>query len=279
MNETAALAHPEPEGNAPISPRLTVSELVRIYTEAERDILEGFAKVAAAEHALQRTFDTEGTYVRVGDRHHYINYDEPERILKNVRRSVWISLVDHLEIRRFASVEAWKTLEKQLHDDHDVPEITIDTVTQMVEQFRARLPEMLRGAIREVHDWLRPHNDRYKRNSQFEIPSKVILTWVVGRSWSGDGFRVHDGAEQQLSAMERVFTALDGKGEVSKTHYSMLSSAIRASGKSGRGQTEYFAFRACKNRNLHLEFLRPDLLERLNRIAGGKRLRGERKPG
>jgi len=47
-------------------------------------------------------------------------------------------------------------------------------------------------------------------------------------------------------------------------------------GEDGIGETDYFAFRCFKNGNLHLIFKRPDLVRRLNQIAGGKRLRGER---
>ena len=64
---------------------------------------------------------------------------------------------------------------------------------------------------------------------------------------------------------------MDGKG-MPETHYGPLSSAIRACGPDGKGRTDYFAFRCFKNQNLHLEFLRPELLERFNLLAGRNRL-------
>ena len=53
-----------------------------------------------------------------------------------------------------------------------------------------------------------------------------------------------------------------------------LIDAIEAA-KDGTGETEYLRFRCFRNRNLHLEFKRLDLVAKLNAIAGGMRLRGE----
>ena|SRR5439155_23407886 len=41
------------------------------------------------------------------------------------------------------------------------------------------------------------------------------------------------------------------------------------------GETDYFRFKCFRNRNLHLEFKRLDLVAKLNAVAGGMRLRGE----
>ena len=70
------------------------------------------------------------------------------------------------------------------------------------------------------------------------------------------------------------------KGQINKSHYSALHDAIVATPiTSGKGETEYFEFRAFRNGNLHLKVRRLDLLERFNALAGGKRLRGEKARG
>jgi hypothetical protein len=70
-----------------------------------------------------------------------------------------------------------------------------------------------------------------------------------------------------------VFHALDGNGTI-KTHRGPLIDAIEAA-KDGTGETDYFRFRCFRNRNLHLEFKRLDLVAKLNTVAGGMRLRAE----
>ena len=72
-----------------------------------------------------------------------------------------------------------------------------------------------------------------------------------------------------------MFHALDGNGTI-KTHRGPLIDAKEAA-KDGTGETDYFRFRCFRNRNLHLEFKRLDLVAKLNAVAGGLRLRGEAK--
>jgi len=55
-----------------------------------------------------------------------------------------------------------------------------------------------------------------------------------------------------------------------------LIDAIEAA-KDGTGETEYLRFRCFRNRNLHLEFKRLDLVAKLNAISAGMRLRSEPK--
>lgn len=94
--------------------------------------------------------------------------------------------------------------------------------------------------------------------------------------WVNAKWHLHYRRNAEATALEKVFLALDGKGMVTRTHHSDLYQAIVECGEDGIGETDYFAFRCFKNGNLHLTFKRPDLVRRLNQIAGGKRLRGER---
>jgi hypothetical protein len=135
---------------------------------------------------------------------------------------------------------------------------------------------MLTEAVEEVFSFLRPRRSEYKRNSEFEVPPKIILSHIVDTGWMGR-FRVSYYRSQHLTALENVFSALDGRGSVSKSYYSALQQEIeKATRTERRFQTEYFEGTVHKNGNMHLTFRRLDLLKRLNEIAGGKRLRGER---
>jgi hypothetical protein len=63
---------------------------------------------------------------------------------------------------------------------------------------------------------------------------------------------------------------LDGKG-VPGGYASPLMDAIQTS-RTGTGETDYFEFRCCVNRNLHITFKRLDLVKQLNAVAGGNAL-------
>ena len=54
-----------------------------------------------------------------------------------------------------------------------------------------------------------------------------------------------------------------------------LKTAIEsANPEDPRFETEYFSGRSYRNGNMHLEFRRPDLVAKLNSLAGGRNLRG-----
>lgn len=257
--------------------RLTVTQIVAAYEQACRDIRSAFALLADVEERMSLALSSQGTdRTRVLARaHHTGDWDSPEHAIKDLRLSVWCSLVERLEIRRFLSVARAAELDRMLEgkSDDDFPEITIENVLGFAKGFEAQASDMLREAIEEVFSWLRPRGSEYKRNSELEVPPRIILRWMVETAWSGSGFRVHYGrAQSELTALQNVFSSLDGQGTIAKTHYGALYDAICAS-PDGRGETEYFRFRCFKNRNLHLEFKRLDLLARFNALAGGARLR------
>lgn len=259
--------------------RLTVTELVRIYNQAVDEIRAGFALVAGAQESLSAAFSTGCYSVDIRGRYSRdtLNFRNPDDVLWTLRRSCWRSIVQRLELHRMMSVARAAELEREL-EKGDLPEITVENVNAFVAGYVCNLEAMLTEAVTEVFEWLRPRQgtqaDKYKRNSQLEVPRRVIMTWMIDTWGYGEHpFRVNYGrSRDQLIALDNVFSALDGKGQITKGNVSPICDAINTS-KDGTGETDYFRFRCYRNRNLHLEFKREDLLARFNQIAGGARLR------
>lgn len=256
---------------AAITPRLTIPEVVRVYEAACAEIRESFGRLSETQDRLNATF-TLGHYtsIHVNAR---VDFGDPEREIVRIRHDVWACIIDRLEVRRLLSIARWRELELQL-ERHELPEITERSVAELVRGFETHLPEMLAEAVEEVFAWLRPARSEYKRNSELEVPERVVLRHIVER-WDrfNTAFRVHYRVEQNLLALESVFNALDGRGQIAKTHYSAISNVIRAPGFSGKGRTDLFEFTVHKNSTMHLRILRKDLLQKFNAIAGGRRLR------
>lgn len=260
-------------------------ELVAIYERAERDIRDGFALIARAEQSLNDAFTLASwRTIRVGDHHQRMNFNDVESAVREARRGVWESLLERLEIRRFSSIKEWEKLSKEVHEGREVPEVTAENVAAMAKQFRDKLPEMLQAAVTEVFEWLTPQWSRHKTNSKLELKKRVVITYALD-TWQGrvlGEWKIGYNVAQRFSAMENVFTSLDGKGQVTKTHLSAIDTTMRQipRGEPCVGETPYFAFRGFLNGNLHLTFKRLDLLKRFNMIAGGARLRpaAERTP-
>lgn len=254
--------------------RLTVEEIVTVYEAAEADIRRAFGVVAGALSRLDAALALDGHKfnLRRGRNYsHDVSWEEPQEHIRELRRQVWRDLVERMEIRKLMSIAAWAALERQISDE-EPPPINVDTVKGMIDQFQADVPDMLQAAVKEVFEWLRPPSSGYKTNSEFEIGERVILRWVVRREYGKWG--VHYDSEQKLLALENVFAIVGGRVPQQTGYYSALSAAIKACPiEKCHGATEWFEFRGHANHNLHLRFRRIDLVQRLNAVAGGARLK------
>lgn len=262
-----------------LSRRATVRELVAAFQAAEAQVRSSFAALVQAERDVNAVFGISDRSIRISASDHWgSRFDDPDAAVKLMARDAWVVIVDRLELRRAMSIKRYEALDRQIREGKDLPPITEETVMGFVQQSAADLSTMFEEAVLEVHAWLRPRGSKYKSNSEYEIPAKVVLERVVDPidRWPTKTFRVNYHVRQTLIALENVFNGLDGRGQIAKDHYSVLQRAIEACPREvGRGETELFSFRAFGNGNLHLAFKRLDLLARLNQIAGGKRLRSE----
>jgi len=239
-----------------------------------------FAAIVAAEERLNTSLGLVGEYatgrIRVDASGRYNDrFNMPDETIKKMAQGTWEHIVERLELRRFMSIKRWEELQKQLKDEK-LPAITEENVNAFARGHLAQARGMLKEAVDEVFEWLRPRGNsrvgKLKTNTEMEVGERVILGYTVERAWSGKGLKVHYHRSQHVTALENVFNALDGQGEISKAYQSALETAIAASA-DGTGETPLFTFRACKNGNLHLTFRRLDLLARFNQVAGGTRLR------
>jgi hypothetical protein len=143
----------------------------------------------------------------------------------------------------------------------------------MFQQSADNVDIYLEEAVQEVFEYLRPPRSHLKTNTEFEIGRKVILSWIVEKGWNRGRFKINYHREKYITALQNVFQMLDGKGPV-KSYNGELHDFITDS-PDGKGETPYFRFKGYQNGNLHLEFKRPDLVARLNAVAGGNRLRND----
>ncbi len=81
--------------------------------------------------------------------------------------------------------------------------------------------------------------------------------------------------ERNLAALDNCFHLLDGRG-VAKYPEDAVTKINEAIGdKQWECETEYFAFHRYKKDSMHICFRRLDLVRRLNKLAGGNRLKNK----
>lgn len=260
--------------------RSTVRDLVAAFTEAENTVRVAFRMLVDAEARLNHVFrGAEYGSISIEAGRYGTRFNDPEETIEKLARGAWRVIVERLELKRMMSVKRWEALQHTL-DREKLPPITEENVVAFAEQHLASLGEMLTEAVGEVYEWLRPWSGskaaQYKTNPKLEIERRVVLTWMVEPGYKAGHLHVRYGrSSQQLTALENVFSALDGRGSISKGYHSLLETAVNETPCGEQGETAYFRFRAYRNGNLHVEFKRLDLLKRFNQVAGGRRLKPE----
>ena len=256
--------------------RETLTALVGTYQKAVADVESAYRLLEATKKSLQKVFGYDHFHVSRRESYGQTSPEETTQIIEGIKRQAWRVIVDRLELRRILSIKRRAELDSQLADGRDakaLPEITEANILAMFQDGMAKSVDYAREAVFEVFDWLRPQvgaTAKLKTNNKWQIGKKVIIGGAV-EPWHRGKFRTNYYHQANITALDNVFHMLDGRGAL-KTHYGPLHDAIEQS--DGQGETEFFKFRCCLNGNLHIEFLRPDLVTKINQMAGRNRLRG-----
>lgn len=256
-----------------IAVRETLPVMIAVYEQATAEIREAYKMLEEAQKKLRTAFlDVPGYKFCCNERNSTeVGIKASDEINKVIKRDAWRVVVERMELRRLLSIKRREELDKQLYEG-ELPELTEENVHALFESSAANVQTYLDEAVKEIYEFLRPHNSQHKTNTEYELEKRVILTWMVEKGYGRRGkYSVSYRREKYLTALDNVFSMSDGKGAV-KGHNGALYQAITDSA-DGSGATPYFKFRAYQNGNLHIEFLRPDLVAKLNAVAGGNRLK------
>ena len=251
--------------NTTLATRKTVEELVREWNMATHLLRTGLETLTQAETHF-RAFDGPGSHYDLCLFTHSDYTLDFDRKINRLKAAAWRYLIDRIELKKLASVKRAAEIDRQINDGTNLPEITMDNLFGWLQSLDGQAKKFLEEAIVEVFEFLRPPSRHYKTNSGFKVGKRVILCGRVEKVWSGIKFRVSYHYENELRALDNVFHMLDGK-PLSNHRNGDLINAIQES-RCGTGKTEYFRYKCFINHNLHLEFKRMDLVQRLNEVGG-----------
>ncbi len=255
----------------------TASHMAREYQEATTEMARLMLAIDTQAARICDAFvDADGSRGLFNlhfsyDGNNYISATNPADMFTKMKRRAWRILADRIGIKNVMSVAKRKEFENQL-ERGDLPEISEEAILGTIGGLIGQAQNFAAEAAKEVFDILRPHSREYTTNDPFRVGRKVILQNRVERCYDGKKFRPNYYHEQDLIAMDGIFHILDGKGPM-RENRGPLVKAINDS-PDGKGETEYFAFKAFKNRNLHLTMKRLDLVMDLNMLAAGERILG-----
>lgn len=205
----------------------------------------------------RRYYDRDGMY-------------KPDSLVAHLNRQAWKAAVDETGIFNVMGIEDSKKFREQL-ESGELPEFTADNVLSVICGLGHQAKDFAKNAAREVFDFLTPKRSSLKTNSAFKIGKRVIIRFAVDH-WQGRSFSVNYNRTDAFRSIDSMFHLLDGKG-LTKNGRGPLCEAINKGEPTG--ETEYFKFKCCKNRNLHLEFKRLDLVKELNFVVHGEKVLGK----
>jgi hypothetical protein len=179
--------------------RETASWMAREYREGLEQIRQGIEAVRAASdrifHAFEKELEEESTLRHASNPFHLsISYDsyrsslaDWDSIREKMKRNAWRLLVNKLGVKNLMSIQQRTEYERTL-ESGDLPEIHEDAIIGMVMGLGNRLEHFATAAAKEVFDWLRPqrgYGAEYKTNNSFKVGRRVILGWMVEKSYGG----------------------------------------------------------------------------------------------
>jgi predicted RNA methylase len=282
-----------PDGN--LIPRPDLAQIaahretaLQHYADAHKKLCEVNEALRAAHAALQLAAPTKTSlffgslpektrlYLRLLDLPEEKTFSANAR--KGIDSAIWYYLAEAGDLQRVMDATAKAELRKQLATDP--PEATVDSMAATLETLAAQSATIFRRGIATVFSNL---DRRFRSHDGWAIGSRIILPSALGTFgiWRSCGFV---NTRETIIDVERVLYVLDGK--VPPTETDGIVGTInrgRPSYKASRYdvQTEYIRARVFQNGNLHLWFLRRDLMLRVNQLIGeyyGSPIPEERSP-
>lgn len=263
-------------------PYATASVLADAYQRNKKRVVKALEEAKEALEELNSVYRNESmigdfeVHVSTGYGAYSTALDDQmiERIQQEFKRKAWSLVIQKLDIRKIMPTNEQEKLDKALSRDRDsnidaLPELTSESIMSVASAYIQSAPELLDEKIRELYRQLVPRSRQWgtgnlKTNKLDRLASKIIIGYVVQQGY-GSPFRVIYNRTDLVSNLHLIMSLLDGQG-IPSEHNGELYAAIQTS-QDGTGSTKYFRFKCCKNGNLHLWFLRKDLLDRFNQIA------------
>ncbi len=265
-----------------IIPHQTISSIVENVQRAIADAQQGIRLLRDARTRLRQALGHEsGGYYADLFKDRLSNYaldddsDLPEESEKLITRNAWQYIIDQTGLSKFMTDRRRKEIDEQI-EKGQLPPLTVENIVGTLQSLSQKVNGLLEESIREVFDWLRPVNDNYgvgrlKTNKRFKVGPKVIVGWAVEYGY-GQRYRFQYRSEQRFTSLANAFSLLDGKG-VQKYPEDFVTRCKAAMVQNAEAyEDQYFKCKFYGNGNMHIQFKRLDLLDRLNKIGGGEGL-------
>jgi len=184
--------------------------------------------------------------------------EDHERVRVEMDGRMWRRAFDLTGFKQLMDAQAVAEFEKSLSPSP--PEFTEANIISTFASLHQDAGHMFRRGVVNV---FRVLSDNYKTNSSepFRIGRKIVMGYMVEHSFTRGLCIRRGGAADKINDIDRVFQTLDNKQFKAHELVSALNVAFK---ERAVYECDLYRAKAFKNGNLHLEFKRPDLLDKLN---------------
>ena len=231
----------------------SIQDVINDFERVEMMVNEAYRLLDSAEQ-IANTHKI-NVKANVHNRMHF----HPDAAIERMRRDAWIKLMDMTGLKQIMDTKALEEFEKELYSK--APAFTEEnirgTLLQQMQESETMFARGLVNVFRALSGKYRRHED-----AAFRIPKKIIIGYATDY-WTKGRIVVSHSAYSRLDDIDRIFKTL--AGEKFKPHE--LIAALGTSWQSGdMHECELYKARGFKNGNMHIEFMREDLLEKANDI-------------
>lgn len=184
--------------------------------------------------------------------------EDEQSVRRELDRSMWRRAFDLSGFKQLMDAQAVAEFEKSLSPAP--PEFTDATMRATFIDLRLNASAMFRRGVYNVFRYL---SDDYRTNAAepFRIGRKVVMSGMIDPSFRRGLCIRYGHSADKLNDLDRVFQTLDGKQFQPRT----LEADMNAAFEQGQVfESDYYRAKAFKNGNMHLEFKRLDLLDKVN---------------
>lgn len=175
-----------------------------------------------------------------------------------IDRNIWTHLLDFMGLEPLMDRQAREEFREGLRTDP--PEATAENCFATISGLIGDADIIFQRGLANAFSGL---DRRFRSHDGFKVGARICLSYAL-RDFGG----MTERTEATIRDVERVFLVLDGKAHGSK--FGSITQALREATGWKRMQAtvenDYFKIRSFKNGNVHLWFLRDDLVERVNKL-------------
>jgi len=230
----------------------TLTDLLKARNDALRLVGDARRTLNKAEELLE----VHGRYLFPYAAH--LQGDD-NQIRRELDRRMWSRAFDLTGFKQLMDAKAVKEFEDSL--EKVVPEFTEGTIRSTFLELYQTSGEMFRRGVFNVFRHLSP-DYRTNQKEPFRMGRKIITYMVTPAHRGGLEIR-HGQPSDRLNDIDRVFKTLDGKPFTPRSLEAEMNVALK---QRAVFENDYYRAKGFRNGNMHLEFKRLDLLDKVNEL-------------